>query len=67
MWKKYRKSGLTEMRPYIPGESLDGVSVSEADVPQHGGMVARNSENHTDQWYVDELYFINNYEVIDDD
>jgi hypothetical protein len=30
-FKQYRRKGLAEMRPYVPGEDLLGVSVSEAD------------------------------------
>lgn len=48
------------MRPYIPGESLDGVSVSAEDTPELGGMIARNPDNHEDQWYVNHDYFEKN-------
>jgi len=48
----YRKRGITEMRPYVPGEDLTGISVNGEDTPEPGGMIARNSDNHKDQWYV---------------
>lgn len=49
------------MRPYVPGEDLTGVSVSEVDTPEEGGMVARNPEDYNDQWYISKAYFEQNY------
>ena len=66
MWKRYRKTATQEMRPYIPGEDLTGISVSDVDTPEEGGMIARSSDNHADQWYVDKNFFANNYEEEDD-
>lgn len=63
-WNQYRRTNLAEMRPYVPGESLDGVSVSAVDTPALGGMIARNPENHADQWYVARAYFEANFEPI---
>jgi len=65
-WKQYRRTGLSEMRPYIPGESLTGISVSAADEPGEGGMVARNPKDHNDQWYVAKQYFEDNLELVED-
>lgn len=62
MWKKYRKTTLQEMRPYIPGEDLSGISINEEDTPEEGGMIARNANNHKDQWYVSKTFFEKNYE-----
>lgn len=64
-FKQYRRTGLSEMRPYIPGESLDGVSVSGTDTPEEGGMIARNPKNHADQWYVAKTYFEENLEAVE--
>lgn len=65
-WKKYRRTGLSEMRPYVPGEDVSHVSISEADrnngSPKAGDMIARNPKNHTDQWLVAEKYFRENLE-----
>jgi hypothetical protein len=61
-WKKYRRTGLSEMRPYVPGEDMTGISVSDTDTPEEGGMVARNPKNHNDQWYVAKAYFEENNE-----
>jgi hypothetical protein len=60
-WKKYKRKGLSEMRPYIFGEDLPLVSISEADrlngSPKEGDMIARNPVNHDDQWLVAKKYF----------
>lgn len=67
-WKKYRRKGLSEMRPYVPGEDLSGISVSAVDKPEHDfGMIARNPLNHEDQWYVADKYFRDNFEEAKED
>ena len=65
-FKQYRKKQLAEMRPYIVGEILsDFVSISQADrfdgSPKEGDMIARNPENHLDQWLVAKDFFEQNY------
>lgn len=56
------------MRPYIEGESVQGVSISEADKnngsPKLGDMIARNVEDHTDRWLVAAKYFNENLEEV---
>jgi hypothetical protein len=62
-WKQYKRKGLLEMRPYVKGEDLSKISVSEVDNPEEDmGMVARNPKNHEDQWYVVRKYFDDNLE-----
>ena len=61
-WAYYKRKGLSEMRPYIPGESLEDISVADVDTPEEGGMIARNPKNHADQWYVAKEYFEDNLE-----
>lgn len=66
-WNNYKRKGLSEMRPYINGESLDKtVSISDADLkngsPKEGDMIARNPKNHADQWLVAKKYFDDNLE-----
>ena len=63
-WKQYRRTGVSEMRPYVPGEDLTGIAVSAADTPEVGGMIARNPANHADQWYVAKAYFEANLEEV---
>jgi hypothetical protein len=62
--KLYRKKTTQQMRPYIEGETLDGVSVSPEDTPEVGGMVAVNKDNPKDQWYVAKKFFEDNYEEV---
>ena len=64
MWTQYRRTAIAEMRPYIPGEDLAKISVSKEDHPQDGGMIARNPDNHDDQWYVNGAYFAKHFEPI---
>ncbi len=64
-FKKYRRVGLSEMRPYVVGEDLSGISVNKEDSPELGGMVARNPKNHNDQWYVAKKYFEDNLELVE--
>ncbi len=69
-FKKYRRKQVAELRPYSPGEKLtDRVSVSasdrEAGSPKEGDMIARNPEDHADQWLVSKEYFEANFEPID--
>ena len=65
-FKQYRRKGLAEMRPYVPGEDLLGVSVSAADDPPNDlGMIARNPKNHADKWYVAKKYFEDSFEPAD--
>ena len=65
----YRRKSISEMRPYIQGEILEGVSISAIDIengsPLVGDMIARNPKNHKDQWLVSEQYFQDNLEAVD--
>jgi len=61
-WMKYKKTAEQEMRPYVPGEDLTGVSVSERDTPEQGGMIARGA-NDGALWYVSEIFHKENYEI----
>lgn len=66
-WKQYKRKGSIEARPYVPGEDLDGISVSNFDNYMNclklGGMIARNPSNPDDQWFINETYFKDHYEV----
>lgn len=61
----YRKKQLAEMRPYVDGESMAGISVSPEDAkagsPKPGDMIARNPNNVRDQWLVAHEFFRENY------
>jgi hypothetical protein len=67
-WASYRRRGFAEMRPYVAGDDLSGVSISapdkEAGSPKDGDMIARNPQNHADQWLVAKKYFQDNFEEV---
>lgn len=67
-WKLYRKLQMAELRPYVPGEDMTGISISPADAkagsPKDGDMIARNPTNHKDRWLVAREYFEHNFERI---
>lgn len=52
-------------------ERVIKVSISDPDIhngsPKLGDMIARNPENHNDQWLVAEKYFKNNFELYEED
>jgi hypothetical protein len=66
---KYRRKAIAELRPYEPGESVGDVSINPEDAragsPKAGDMIARNPENHKDQWLVAAAYFAANFEPVD--
>ena len=65
-WAQYKRKGLSEMRPYVQGDDVSHVSISEPDKlngsPKAGDMIARNPKNHEDQWLVAKEYFDDNLE-----
>lgn len=65
-FKSYRRKQIAELRPYVQGEPMDGISVSDVDKaagsPKEGDMIARNPKNHDDQWLVAAQYFNDNFE-----
>lgn len=63
-FRLYRKKLLQPMRPYVPGEDLSGISVSQEDTPEEGGMIAMNPKNENDKWYVAKTFFETNYEPV---
>lgn len=69
MFKQYRKKQIAEMRPYVVGESMNYISVSEEDrktgSPKQGDFIARNPKNHNDLWLVSGEFVKQNYEKVD--
>jgi len=67
-YTKYRRKQIAELRPFVKGEKLKGVSISEADkkngCPKLGDMIARNPKNHSDRWLVAKKYFKDNFTSI---
>lgn len=65
-FRNYRKVAVQPMRPYIVGESLIAISISDEDTPEEGGMIAINPNNPKDQWYVAKNFFRSNYELVEE-
>lgn len=67
-FRSYRRTQTTEARPYVPNESMDGISISRPDLengsPKVGDMILRNPANHEDKWLVAKAYFSVNFEEI---
>lgn len=71
-FKKYKRTNIAEMRPYIVDEKLPKkVSISKADKdngsPKKGDMIARNPDNHDDMWLVAKDYFKDNFAELTDE
>jgi len=66
----WKRKGIVHARPYSPGEDMTGISVSapdkEAGSPKVGDMIARNPDNHEDQWLIAAAFFAKNYEPDED-
>lgn len=62
----YRKKVLQEMRPYTPGENMEGVSIENGVVPIEGGMIAQNPDNPLDIWYISPEFMKANYEAVNE-
>lgn len=63
-YKNYTKRKFQRMRPYILGESLEGVAVSAGQVVEKGGFIAMG-DNPVDLWYVEKKYADRNYVYCD--
>jgi hypothetical protein len=67
-FKRYRRKQIAELRPYVPGEPMEGISISQVDrqagSPKLGDMIARNPKNHADQWLVSAEFFQDNFEPV---
>lgn len=65
MWKRYRRRGIVEARPYVKDEPLVGISVSHQDIPREGGMIVRSPEKLEHQVYMNPTYFNKHYEEVE--
>lgn len=59
--KVYVKQGYQPMRPYVEGEDVTNISVANGTTPAVGGMIAYNSNDFDDSWYISEEFFNDNY------
>lgn len=68
-FQQFRRSAIAEMKPYIEGQDMTGISISSEDIkngsPKLGDMIARNPKNHNDQWLVAKQYFMDNFLAMD--
>lgn len=68
-FKQYKRVQIAELRPYVVGEDLHGISISDPDMaagsPKPGDMIARNPKNHDDKWIVAAQYFCDNFEAME--
>ena len=66
-FKQYRRKQIAELRPWVYGDDMLKISVSNEDLkagsPKDGDMIARNPKNHADQWLVAAAYFADNFEA----
>ena len=75
-FKAYRHKHIAWLRPVTEDEIVYGpqamqdrnISIGIGDLdsgsPKYGDMVARNQNNHADQWLVSAAYFIENFEPV---
>lgn len=72
-FKQYKRKAIAELRHVTEAECngagfASNISVSVADAdngsPKQGDMIARNPENHNDQWLVAADYFAVNFEQL---
>lgn len=70
-WKRYRKIALTEMIPWSVIYPMNRVQVSPEDrdqgSPQTGDMIARQPDNHEDQWLIRAEVFKATYVEVEDE
>jgi hypothetical protein len=61
-----RNRNTTEMRPWVPGEDMKGVTISAEDKkagsPKDGDMIARHASKADEKWLVSRQDFSDGYE-----
>ena len=64
-FKQYRRKSILELRPYIKGEDITDISFTNAvDIEKDMGMIIRDPQNHSDQWYVPRKIFEEKFELV---
>jgi len=60
-WKTYSTTQITEVRPYIPGEDMTNIEVSQADMdngsPLQGDMIGRDPNKPGREWVIGGAFF----------
>ena len=62
-WKLYRKTAITRIRSYEPGEDLNEVSIDKGYDPHPGDMIATDGRT---TWLMNEDFFNANYVEVED-
>lgn len=66
MFKPYTKTTLTDIRPYVEGEDMAAIGVSDeaksVGSPKIGDMICKDPPNPEDVWLITEEYFKKNYQ-----
>jgi hypothetical protein len=64
-FRQFKRKDFAELRPHEEGEDIGDVSVSAANrrnvSPKKGDMIARNPDDHSDQWLVARKFFRKHY------
>mgnify|MGYP006909081311 CR=1 FL=1 len=64
-FKEYQNIQSKEIRPYVKGEDLTGISVTEGiDPTKDKGYIARDPKNNEDQWYITKKFFKENFREV---
>lgn len=59
----FRRIGTAQLRRYVPGEDISHVRVALGTGPVPiSGWIARDPDNHSDQWFVTDRYFYKNFD-----
>ena len=65
VWRRARKTAQIEVRDGISGEVLHNANGDLTVRP--GDYVARDPDDHADEWVIKPVYFRANYEFADED
>lgn len=67
-WRRFRRTRIAIMRPWVEGLDMTRVSVSDSDreagSPKEGDYIAKNPQDPGDQWLVSAQYAADNFEEI---
>lgn len=58
-WTPMAKKGKADIRPYIPGESADGIA--DGSLLVDGDYIGRNQKDHSDIYRISKYFFDGNY------
>lgn len=59
----FRRKQRYQVRPYVAGENLTGVSIRKTEIPVVGGMIMQDAEAPGGAWYVTPDEFAKKFEA----